>query len=176
MSCLNRSNNDNLRALGTLKLWNLWTSSRSITPRCQCHNTACLLSVWAHSRIAVSWIQDSMCVWKFKHKTVFWGVVKQMETPTITVFGGNQLPVQLPYNKTCKYHEESQIRKVTKKKGWEMHNKLVGTKEFGRTIRIHNTPLPPRSYAQSFASFHTRSFTTYRLTHKADKTTATWTH
>ena len=50
-----------------------------------------------------------------------------------------------------------------------MHNKLVGTKEFGRTIRIHNTPLPPRSYAQSFASFRTRSFTTYRLTHKADK-------
>lgn len=63
-------------------------------------------------------------------------------TPTITVFGGNQLPVQLPYNKTCKYHEESQIRKVTKK-GWEMHNKLAGTKEFGRTIRFHNTSPPP---------------------------------
>lgn len=25
-----------------------------------------------------------------------------------------------------------------------MHNKLAGTKEFGRTIRIHDTPLPPQ--------------------------------
>lgn len=24
-----------------------------------------------------------------------------------------------------------------------MHNKLAGTKGFGRTIKIHNTPLPP---------------------------------
>lgn len=50
-----------------------------------------------------------------------------------------------------------------------MHNKLAGTREFGRTIRIHNTPLPPRPYTQSFTSIHTCSLTTYRPTHKADK-------
>lgn len=50
-----------------------------------------------------------------------------------------------------------------------MHNKLAGTKGFGRTIRIHNTPLPPDHTHKPFTSFHTCSLTTYRHTHKADK-------
>lgn len=62
-----------------------------------------------------------------------------------------------------------------------MHNKLAGTKGFGRTIKIHNTPLPPRPHAHVS---HACSFTTYRHSHKADKKktnqkkkpTATWTH
>lgn len=40
-----------------------------------------------------------------------------------------------------------------------MHNKLAGTKGFGRTIRIHNTPLPPRPYTQTF------HFLSHLLTH-----------
>lgn len=39
-----------------------------------------------------------------------------------------------------------------------MHNKLAGTKGFGRTIKIHNTPLPPRPHAHVS---HACSFTTY---------------
>lgn len=39
-----------------------------------------------------------------------------------------------------------------------MHNKLAGTKGFGRTIKIHNTPLPPRPHAHVP---HACSFTTY---------------
>lgn len=56
-----------------------------------------------------------------------------------------------------------------------MH-KLAGTKGFGRTIRIHNTPLPPRPYTQSFTSF-TLAHSLHTDTHtKPTKTTATWTH
>lgn len=47
-----------------------------------------------------------------------------------------------------------------------MHNKLAGTKGFGRTIKIHNTPLPPRPHAHVSRA---RSFTTYRHSHKADR-------
>jgi len=62
-----------------------------------------------------------------------------------------------------------------------MHNKLAGTKEVGRTIRIHNTPLPPDTHihTQSFTFIHTCSLATYKRTDmhtKPTKTTATWTH
>jgi len=40
-----------------------------------------------------------------------------------------------------------------------MHNKLAGTKEFGRTIRIHNTPLPPSDH--SYTHTHTHTHTLY---------------
>lgn len=45
-----------------------------------------------------------------------------------------------------------------------MHNKLAGTKGFGRTIKIH--PTPPQT---PHRIFHTFSLTTYRHTQKADK-------
>lgn len=43
-----------------------------------------------------------------------------------------------------------------------MHNKLAGTKGFGRTIRIHNTPLPPdhHTYNLSHLFIHALSLHT----------------
>ena len=49
-----------------------------------------------------------------------------------------------------------------------MHNKLAGTKEFGRTIRIHNTPLPPQTIRSIF-HIHSHLLIRYIQTHKADK-------
>lgn len=50
-----------------------------------------------------------------------------------------------------------------------MHNKLAGTKEFGRMIRIHNTSLPTPRPCTPLASIHIRSLTTYGPKNKADK-------
>lgn len=50
-----------------------------------------------------------------------------------------------------------------------MHNTLAGTKEFGRTIRIHDTPLPPDHTHKRSHPFTLCSLTTYRLTHEANK-------
>jgi len=54
-----------------------------------------------------------------------------------------------------------------------MHNKLAGTKEFGRTIRIHNTPLPPRPHTRAHFHIHshvlTRHLQTSKHAHKANK-------
>lgn len=63
-----------------------------------------------------------------------------------------------------------------------MHNKLAGTKEFGRTIRIHNTPPPPHptpppEHAHNLSHPFTLARTLHTGLHtKLTKRTATWTH
>lgn len=57
-----------------------------------------------------------------------------------------------------------------------MHNKLAGTKGYGRTIRFTTPPSPP-DHTHNLSHPFTLAHSLHTDTHtKPTKTTATWTH
>lgn len=140
---------------------NLYFRTRSNTARCQCHNTAVPVLYELSAELQLD--EYRIVCMSGRISTQIWIEVWNRRNAYITVFGGNRLQVQLPYNKTWKCHQESQIRKVTQmgrgvnnKPDWEQWN-LKGQL---------NSQHPPPSLAPSFTL---KSVTAHRLTRVADK-------